>query len=113
LIDYILLSSNGRTCGFGPQNRGSNPWGRTMRDIIIKYYRGAPLTLDECVQLMEAYMRKINKTNHVLIQAMLEPTNVFGQHMLQTAVEVSIRSLSEDYTITKLISKEGNLLKVY
>ena len=30
----ITPSSNGRTNGFGPFNRGSNPWGVTIASIV-------------------------------------------------------------------------------
>ena len=34
----ITLSSNGRTSGFGPLNRGSNPWGVTpLKTIDVRH----------------------------------------------------------------------------
>ena len=30
IATYIVLSSNGRTCGFGPQSGGSSPPGTTI-----------------------------------------------------------------------------------
>ena len=58
-------------------------------------------------------MKKTNKDNPTLIQKILDPMNPFGPSLLQQAVEVSARSLAEDYTITRLYSKENNLLMVY
>ena len=39
--------------------------------------------------------------------------NVFGQQMLQQAVQVSVQRLEEEYNIIKLFSKENVLLNVY
>jgi len=84
-----------------------------MKNIIIKYFSGQPLNIDECVKLMEAYMVKVGKTNSTIIQKLIDPMNPFGQGMLQQAVEISARTLSEDYNITRVISKEGHLLMIY
>ena len=84
-----------------------------MKDLIIKYYRGHPLNIDECVKLMEAYMIKIGKNNPTIIQKLIDPMNPFAHGLLQQAVEVSARTLSEDYSITRVISKEGHLLMIY
>lgn len=84
-----------------------------MRDIIIKYFRGHPLNIDECVKLMEAYMVKVGKTNSTIIQKLIDPMNPFAHGLLQQAVEISARTLSEDYSITRVISKEGHLLMIY
>ena len=84
-----------------------------MRDIIIKYFSGQPLNIDECVKLMEAYMTKVGKNNPTIIQKLIEPMNPFAHGLLQQAVEISARTLSEDYSITRVISKEGHLLMIY
>jgi hypothetical protein len=84
-----------------------------IKDLIIKYFRGQPLNIDECVKLMEAYMVKIGKTDPDFISKIIDPMNPFGQHMLQQAVDSSARLLSEDYSITKVFSEEGNLLMIY
>jgi hypothetical protein len=84
-----------------------------MRELVIKYFRGHALTIDECVRLMEEYMRKTGKSNPDLISKLLDPMNPFVQGMLQHAVDTSARLLAEEYNITKLYSKEGQLLMVY
>ena len=84
-----------------------------MRELVIKYFRGHALTIDECVKLMEGYMSKTGKSNPDLISKLLDPMNPFVQGMLQHAVDVSARLLAEEYDITKLYSKEGQLLMVY
>lgn len=58
-------------------------------------------------------MAKIGKSNPDLISKLIDPMNPFAQGMLQQAVDVSARLLAEEYTITRLYSKEGNLLMVY
>lgn len=84
-----------------------------MKELVIRYFRGQALNIDECVKLMEEYMKKTNKDNPTLIQKLIDPMNPFGPSMLQQAVDVSARSLAEDFAITRLYSKEGNLLMVY
>ena len=84
-----------------------------MKDLIIKYFSGQPLNIDECVKLMEAYMTKVGKNNPTIIQKLIEPMNPFAHGLLQQAVEISARTLSEDYNITRVISKEGHLLMIY
>lgn len=84
-----------------------------MKELIIKYFQGHALTIDECIKLMESYMVKVDKSNPDLISKMLDPMNPFAQGLLQKAVDISARSLAEDYAITKVYSKEGNLLMVY
>lgn len=84
-----------------------------MKELVIKYFRGHALTIDECIKLMEVYMAKIGKSNPDLISKLIDPMNPFAQGMLQQAVDVSARLLAEEYTITRLYSKEGNLLMVY
>jgi hypothetical protein len=84
-----------------------------MKELIMRYFRGQALNIDECVKLMEEYMKKTNKDNPTLIQKLIDPMNPFGPAMLQQAVDISARSLAEDFAITRLYSKEGNLLMVY
>lgn len=85
-----------------------------MKDIIIKYYLGQPIQINEAISLMSEYMEDINKPNPALIQHMLDPMNVFGQGMIQKAMEVSVNYLAATkYNITKLYSKEGNIISVF
>jgi hypothetical protein len=84
-----------------------------MKDLIIKYFKGQPLNINECVILMEAYMTKTGKTDLTIIQKIIDPMNPFSQGMLQQAINVSVVLLAEEYNITKLYSKEGQLLMVY
>jgi hypothetical protein len=84
-----------------------------MRDIIIQYYKTQQISIQDAIKLLEEYMRLIGKTNPALIQHMLDPMNVFGQPMLQQAVQVSVQYLEGEYNIVKLFSKENVLLNVY
>jgi hypothetical protein len=85
-----------------------------MKEIIIKYYLGQPIQINEAISLMSEYMEAINKPNPVLIQHMLDPMNVFGQGMIQKAMEVSVNYLAATkYNITRLYSKEGNIISVF
>ena len=84
-----------------------------MKELIIKYFRGHALNIDECVKLMEEYISKTGKSNPDLISKMLDPMNPFAQGMLQHAIDVSARSLAEDFAVVRLYSKEGQLLMVY
>ena len=84
-----------------------------MRDIIIKYYQGIPIQLPEVKVVLEEYMRLNNKVNPTLLDQMFNPMNPFGQSLVQKAMEVATEYLSTEYIITKLYSKEGQLLMVY
>jgi len=85
-----------------------------MKETIIKYYLGQPIQMDEAIRLMNEYMEAINKPNPALIQHMLDPMNVFGQGMIQKAMEVSVNYLAATkYNITRLYSKEGNIISVF
>ena len=85
-----------------------------MKEIIIKYYLGQPIQINEAISLMSEYMEAINKPNPALIQHMLDPMNVFGQGMIQKALEVSVNYLAATkYPVTKLFSKENQILSVF
>jgi hypothetical protein len=85
-----------------------------MKDTIIKYYLGQPIQMNEAINLMNEYMEAINKPNPLLIQSMLDPMNVFGQGMIQKAVEVSANYLAATkYSIIRVYSKENQILMVY
>jgi hypothetical protein len=84
-----------------------------MRDIIIQYYKTQQISIQDAVKLLEEYMRLTNNVNPTIIQEILNPMNVFGQQMLQQAVQVSVQRLEEEYNIVKLFSKENVLLNVY
>ena len=82
-----------------------------MRDIIIKYYQGIPIQLPEVKVVLEEYMRLNNKVNPTLLDQMFN--HPFGQSLVQKAMEVATEYFATEYTITKLYSKEGQLLMVY
>ena len=85
-----------------------------MKDTIVRYYLGQPIQMNEAIDLINEYMKEIDKINPTLIQQMLDPMNVFGQGMIQKSIEVSVRYLSAmKYNITKLYSKEGNIISVF
>ena len=84
-----------------------------MRDIIIQYYKTQQISIQDAIKLLEEYMRLTNNVNPSIIQEILNPMNVFGQQMLQQAVQVSVQYLEEEYNIVKLFSKENVLLNVY
>ena len=87
--------------------------GNNMRDIIIQYYKTQQISIQDAIKLLEEYMRLTNNVNPSIIQEILNPMNVFGQQMLQQAVQVSVQRLEEEYNIVKLFSKENVLLNVY
>ena len=84
-----------------------------MKDIIIKYYQGIPIQLPEVKVVLEEYMRLNNKVNPTLLDQMFNPMHPFGQSLVQKAMEVATEYFATEYTITKLYSKEGQLLMVY
>ena len=82
-----------------------------MRNIIIKYLSGQPIDMNEAVQLIEEYMKRNNKVKPDFISNMI--SHPASQMLLDRAVGLSVEYLIEHYTITKVHSKEGNLLMVY
>jgi RecA/RadA recombinase len=84
-----------------------------MKEILIKYFRGQALNIDEAVKMINEYMEKIEVNRPELIPFLLSPTNPIGQHMLQHAVSVSAKYLATFYTITTLTNKENKVLMVF
>jgi hypothetical protein len=82
-----------------------------MRNILLKYFSGHPLTIDEVIMLVEEYMKKNNKVYPNFIHNMV--TSPASQMLIQKALELSADDIKEDYTITRVFSKEGQLLMVY
>jgi hypothetical protein len=82
-----------------------------MRNIIIKYLSGQPIDVNEASLLIDEYMKQNNKVNPNFIHNMV--THPASQMLLDRAVSKSVEFLVGNYDITKLFSKEGNLLKVY
>ncbi len=84
-----------------------------MKDIIIRYYTGQPIQVDEIVKILEEYMRRTNNTNPELIKAILSPNNPFRNGLINKAVQVSVDYLCGVYDVVKLLDRDGNLLMVY
>ena len=55
----ITLSSNGRTSGFGPLNRGSNPWGVTKINGLACSKAGDSPLQGECGEFDSHLVHKI------------------------------------------------------
>ena len=84
-----------------------------MKNILVRYYSGQPIQMEEIAKILEEYMDRADRKNPVLLQAILSPNNPFRNDMINKAVQVSADYLSSFYTITRVFSKEGNLLMVY
>jgi hypothetical protein len=82
-----------------------------MKSLLLKYFSGQPLTIDEVIQIIDVYMKKNNKEYPNFIHNML--SSPASQMLIQKALELSIEDIKDDYTITRLYSKEGQLLMVY
>ena len=82
-----------------------------MKNLLVKYYNGNELTLDEVVRLLNEYMRVMGKTDNTIIQNMLK--SPMAQQLFQKALHIAAERLKEDYTITTVYSKEGQKLIVF
>jgi hypothetical protein len=82
-----------------------------MKNIIIKYLSGQQIDINEAVSLIEEYMKKNNKVKPDFIKNMI--SHPAAPMLLDRAISISVEYLMEDYTITRLYSKENNLLMVY
>lgn len=86
---------------------------KNMRDLIIKYLNGQPLTHAEALKVIEEYMVKYDKSNKKLLEQLSNPMNPFAPGLLNQAVKISVDHLSHDYSVITLLSKENHILKVY
>jgi hypothetical protein len=87
-----------------------------MKQTIIKYYTGQPISLGEAIEIMEEYTKLIGKEGSLtknLIDEMINPMNPFGQGMIQQAIKVSVEAVEHTLDITKLFNKEGVLIKIF
>jgi hypothetical protein len=87
-----------------------------MKQTIIKYYTGQPISLGEAIEIMEEYTKLIGKEGSLtknLIDEMINPMNPFSQGMLQQAIKVSVEAVEHTLDITKLFNKEGVLIKIF
>lgn len=82
-----------------------------MKNIIVKYLSGQPIDLNEAASLIEEYMKRENKVQPNFIQNLF--SHPASQMLVDRAVSLSVEYLTQYYTITRLYSKEGNLLMVY
>ena len=82
-----------------------------MKNIIVKYLSGQPIDLNEAASLIEEYMKRENKVQPNFIQNMFN--HPAAQMLVDRAVSLSVEYLTQYYTITRVYSKEGQLLMVY
>jgi hypothetical protein len=86
-----------------------------MKQTIIKYYTGQPISLGEAIEIMEEYTKLIGKEGSLtknIIDEMINPMNPFSQGMLQQAIKVSVEAVEHTLDITKVFNKEGVLIKI-
>jgi hypothetical protein len=88
--------------------------GEHMKDTVLKYINGQPLTLEEAVNIIKEYMTENGHTDFSIIDKMLNGMNPFGQGLLQKALDVSIHYLTgTKYCITRVSSKDGNFIYAF
>jgi len=87
-----------------------------MKQIVIKYYTGQPVTLGEAIEVMEAYTKLIGKEGSLtkgMIDQMNNNINPFGQNMMQQAIKASVEAVEHTLDITKVFNKDGILIKIF
>lgn len=87
-----------------------------MKQTVIKYYTGQPISLGEAIEIMEEYTKLIGKEGVLtrsMIDQMTNPTNPFGHGMMQQAIKASVEAVEHTLDITKVFSKEGILIKIF
>ena len=87
----------------------------SMKQTVIKYYTGQPISLGEAIEIMEEYTKLIGKEGALtknMINVLTNPNNPFGQGMIQQAIKVSVEAVEHTLDITKLFNKEGVLIKI-
>jgi hypothetical protein len=87
-----------------------------MKQTIIKYYTGQPISLGEAIEIMEEYTKLIGMEGALtknMIDALTNPHNPFGQGMIQQAIKVSVEAVEHTLDITKVFNKEGVLIKIF
>jgi len=83
-----------------------------MKEIIIKYFRGHPLTINEASNMVIEYMQHIGVKNDEVFDWMFSQTNPFSQGLIQHAVNTSAKHLAVKYEIVRLFDKENKLLMI-
>lgn len=84
-----------------------------MEKLLIKFFKNEPLTADEANAILKEYTRLAGKNANDIIEKMFVQNNPIAHQMILSALNVSANYLTQHYTITKVFSKEGNLLMVY
>ncbi len=87
-----------------------------MKQTVIKYYTGQPITLGEAIEIMEEYTKLIGKEGSLtkgMIDQMTNNLNPFGGGMMQQAIKASVESVEHTLDITKLLNKDGVLIKIF
>jgi len=87
-----------------------------MKQTVIKYYTGQPISLGEAIEIMEEYTKLIGKEGSLtkgMIDQMTSNTNPFGQGMMQQAIKASVEAVEHTLDITKIFNKDGVLIKIF
>jgi hypothetical protein len=87
-----------------------------MKQTVIKYYTGQPITLGEAIEIMEEYTKLIGKEGSLtkgMIDQMTNNLNPFGGGMMQQAIKASVEAVEHTLDITKLLNKDGVLIKIF
>jgi len=87
--------------------------GENMEKLLVKFFKNEPLTADEAKAMLKEYARLVGKDANDIIEKMFAHSNPIAHQMILSALNVSANYLTQHYTVTKVFSKEGNLLMVY
>ena len=85
-----------------------------MKTLLVKYFKGESLTIDEVKAILKEYIHLTGKNaGDVVDKVFSQNVNPIVHQLIMTALNTSANYLTQHYTITRVFSKEGNLLMVY
>ena len=84
----------------------------SYKQIIIKYYKGEPISGDEAYNTIKDYMEDIGKPNPNLLNELFIGFNPFYPELIKQALNVSIIYFEKKEEINKLLDKNGKLIMI-
>lgn len=85
-----------------------------MEKLLVKYFRNESLTENEVKAILKEYIHLTGKNaGDVVEKVFSQNMNPIVHQLITTALSTSAHYLTQHYTITRVYSKEGQLLMVY
>jgi len=88
-----------------------------METLLVKYFRNESLTENEVKAILKEYIHLTGKNAGDVVEKVFsqisQNMNPIVHQLITTALSTSAHYLTQHYTITRVYSKEGQLLMVY